>query len=47
LIPRLNEIYKDIIEFVAEQSAHIAEEFVRDMKQVVSVSVNSNQFTLS
>ncbi|KAF6036157.1 DNHD1 [Bugula neritina] len=36
LIPRLNEIYKDIIEFVAEQSAHIAEEFVRDMKQVVS-----------
>lgn len=37
MIPRLNDIYRDIIEFVAEQSFKLAGEFIGDMKRIVQV----------
>lgn len=39
MIPKLNDIYKDIIEFVADESFKLAEDFIDDMKQIVKVKV--------
>ena len=39
MVPRLNEIYKDIIEFVADNSFALATDFVSDMQQIIKVLV--------
>ena len=37
IVPKLNDIYQDIIEFVASESRRVAEEFIDTMKVVMSV----------
>lgn len=37
MVPRLNDIYKDIIEFVADNSNKLANGFISDMQQIIKV----------
>lgn len=40
MIPKLNDIYKDIIEFVADESFKLADGFISDMKLIVQVCIS-------
>ena len=47
MVPRLNDIYKDIIEFVAENSNKLANEFIGDMQQIIKVWTISSTLSCS
>lgn len=37
IVPKLNDIHKDIIEFVAAESSGVAESFISTMKAIMKV----------
>jgi len=38
LLPRLNDIYSELVTFVAEEARNLANNFCNDMKTVIEVS---------
>lgn len=37
IVPKLNEIYEEIVEYVASESRRISEEFIETMKKIMKV----------